>query len=213
VAAFAAERRELVDDDQAGSGSSCGDTHQVEQQPGANLRGQRRVGCGVEAEEHDSVVADGVLQGHAGSEVLPGDSLDDEAEPSPEAGDALALELAESVDLTGQSSRLRHAKLAQRGQQLVGIEEVEYELGCPLEAGQVDRLDQPQQIALRCGAVDVCVARIPLTLNQTVGHTGGITAQWVPAQRSVDAPDGVVGHGGDLVVQAGRGFAIHHDDG
>ena len=61
--------------------------------------------------------------------------------------------------------------------------------------------------------MDVGVARIPFTLDQAVGHAGGITSKRVPAQRSADAPDDVVGRGGDPVLQAGEGFAIHDDDG
>jgi hypothetical protein len=83
-----------------------GDTHQVEQEPGADLRRQRRVGCSVEAEEHRLSGNDGVLERQPGAEVLAGDTFDDQAEASAEPGDALAFELAECVDVTAQSRSL-----------------------------------------------------------------------------------------------------------
>jgi hypothetical protein len=107
VATFASERGELVDDDEAGSGSLCGDAHQVEQEPGAKLRRQRRVGCGVEAEEHCSSGLNLVLESQSRPEILASDPFDDEAEPRPEPRDTFTLELAESVDLSAQSRSLR----------------------------------------------------------------------------------------------------------
>jgi hypothetical protein len=77
VATFASQSGELVDDDEAGSGSLRGDAHQVEQEPGAKLRRQRRVGCGVEAEQHCSSGLNLVLESQAGSEILAGDPFDD----------------------------------------------------------------------------------------------------------------------------------------
>ena len=71
------------------------------------------------------------------------------------AGITFAFELAESVDLTAQSRRLRRAELAQQRHELVGFEQVEYALGGARQAGQVDRLDQPQHVALGGGAIDI----------------------------------------------------------
>jgi len=101
-----------------------GDPHQVEQDPGADLRRQRRTGCGVEAEEHRLTSVNGIFQYESRSKVLPGGSFDDESEARPESGHTFAFELAESVDETAQSSRLRRAELAQQRDELVGFEQV-----------------------------------------------------------------------------------------
>jgi hypothetical protein len=114
VPTLAPQSGELVNDDEAGAGSLCRDTHQVEQDPGAELCRERRVRCGVQAEEDRSSGLDCILEGQAVAEVLPGDPFDHETKAGPEAGDALALELAEAVHLTAESGRLRCAELAQQ---------------------------------------------------------------------------------------------------
>jgi hypothetical protein len=63
VPTLASQSGELVDDDEAGARSLRRDAHQVEQNPGAELRGERRVSCGVEAEEHGSSGLDCILEG------------------------------------------------------------------------------------------------------------------------------------------------------
>ena len=213
VPALASESGELVDDDQAGSGALGGDTHQVEQDPRTDLRGKGGVRCDVETEEYGLSVLDALLQRQSGSEVLAGDPFDDQSEARPEPGHTLALELAETVNVTAQSSGLRCVNVAQQGQELVGFEEVQYALGCPRQACEVDRLNEPQHVALRGSPIDVGVARIPFALDQAVGHAGRVTPQWVPAQRSANAPDNMVGRGGDSVLQAGGCFAVQNDDG
>jgi hypothetical protein len=135
-----------------------GDTHQVEQHPGADFRRQGRVGCSIQAEEHGLSVANDVLQGESGPKVLPGNPFDDESEACSESGDTLAFELAESVDETAQSGGLRCAEVAQQGHEPIRFEKLEYAVGRPLQAGQVDRLDQPQQVTLRGCSIDVCIA-------------------------------------------------------
>jgi hypothetical protein len=155
----------------------------------------------------------GVFQCQPRSEVLAGGSFDDESEARSKPGHSFALELTESVNETAQSSGFRCAELAQQRHELVGFEQVEYTLGGARQAGQVDRLDQPQNVALGDGAIDVCLAGVPFSLDQAVGHAGGITAQRVPAEGSANAPGHMVGDGGDPILQPRRGFAIHHDDG
>jgi hypothetical protein len=158
VPAFASQTRELVDDDEARSRSLRGDAHQVEQNPGADLRRQRRVGGGVETEEDGLSAVNGIFEGQSGAKVLAGDALHDEPEAGAEPGDTFAFELAESVDLTAQSRSPRRAELAQQRHELIGFEQLEDALGCALQAGQVDRLGQPQQIAFRGGTIDIGVA-------------------------------------------------------
>ena len=108
-----------------------------------------------------------------GAEVLSGDSFDDEPEAGPEAGDAHMLERAESVDLGGESSGFRRPEFAQQIQERIRVEEVEDAPRCARYAGHIDRLDQPQQVGLGGGATDTGIARLPFTLDQTVGDAGG----------------------------------------
>jgi hypothetical protein len=80
VPPFASQSGELVDDDEAGSDSLGRDAHQIEQDPGADLRRQRWVGWRVEAEEHRLAGTNCVLQRQSGTKVLASDPFDDEPE-------------------------------------------------------------------------------------------------------------------------------------
>jgi hypothetical protein len=137
----------------------------------------------------------GVFQDDSVSQLLAEDTFDDQAEARPEPGHALAFELAKTVNQTAQSSGFRRAQLAQQRDELVRLEEVQDALGCPRQAGQVDGLDQPEQVALRGGAIDVRVARIPFTLDQPVGR-GEIAISTAPTavsrRRCAMLPHGTV---------------------
>jgi hypothetical protein len=156
--ALASERGELVNNDEAGSGSLGRDAHQIKQDPRADLRCECRIGGGVETEEYGLSGLDGILQRQSWSEVLARDTFDDESEARPEPGHAFAFELAKTVNLAAQSSGFRSVEVAQQGRELVGFEEIQHLLRCPPQAGHVDRVDQPQQVALRGSAIDVGLA-------------------------------------------------------
>jgi hypothetical protein len=176
VASFAAEGGELVDDDEAGTGAERGDAHQVQEEPGADLGGQRGVGSRVEAEQDRATGLDSVFQGQAGAEAWAGDAFEDQAEAGSKAGDAFAFDLSESVDLAGQFGGLGSVLVAQESDELVGIQELEDALGCAWESGLVEGVEEPEEVAFGGGSVDVGFARVPLALDESVGDAGGVAA-------------------------------------
>jgi hypothetical protein len=99
VSAFTSESGELVDDDEAWRRSLGRNAHEIEQNPGTNSGGERRVTCGVEAEENRPVVANRVFECETLAEVWSGGAFEHDAESRSESGDAFALDVTQGLHL------------------------------------------------------------------------------------------------------------------
>jgi hypothetical protein len=159
MAPFATECRELVHDNHARARSQRRDPHEVEQNPCAELCRQVGIRRGVQAEQHGSTRSQSILQRQPGPEALRRRTLEHQPEPRSKAGDALMLGRAESTDLCGESFRLGHtAEAAQQFQQNLRVQVAKNHFWCALDGCDVQRLEHPEQIALRRGAIHVRVA-------------------------------------------------------
>lgn len=207
------ERRELVHDDERWSRSERGNADQVEQDPGADLCRQLGVRCRVQAEQHRLACTKRILQREAWAQIWCRNSFENQTEPRAEAGETLALDLPELLDVANESLRCgRVGNIAQQIDERQWIEVLEQPLGRAFHMSQLECLEDPQRVSLCRCAIHVGVLRIPLALHQAISDARWVAPQRIPSQVTADRPDRRIWEAANMIPQTRRGLAVDHDD-